>query len=66
VGDLQALQVIPGITAFFFDDDKTLGHEADALLEEGPDSTTPLLNGPAHQQGGPFPMMISDFERGPL
>jgi hypothetical protein len=41
----QGLQIIPGIAAFFFDDDKTLGHEADALLEEGDSPREPLLNG---------------------
>eukprot|EP00884_Botryococcus_braunii_P015730 jgi/Botrbrau1/2840/Bobra.0125s0047.1 len=41
----MGLQIIPGIAAFFFDDDKTLGHEADALLEEGDSPREPLLNG---------------------
>ncbi len=41
--DLQALQVIPGVTAFFFNDDKALGAESDALPQNG--SQQRLLNG---------------------
>lgn len=43
----QALQVVPGIAAFFFDDDKTLGPEADALLESSGAMRQPLINGHA-------------------